>query len=178
MEETLGRYVKFVDCLNEWVGRGTAWLMLGAVLAAFTVVVMRKFFNTGFIWMQDVYVWQHGVAFMIGSAYTLLHGGHVRVDIFYIRGNARQRAWVNLIGTLVFLAPWLIVLAWTTFPFVALSWRIFEPSTQPGGLPGVFLLKSVILVFAGLMALQGSAMAARSVLVLRGREEFALAAED
>ncbi len=178
MEEPLGRYVRFVEGINEWVGRGTAWLMLGAVLAAFIVVFMRKFLNIGFIWMQDVYVWQHGVAFMLGAGYTLLHGGHVRVDIFYMRGNSRQRAWVNLIGTLVFLAPWLIVVAWTSLPFVALSWRIFEPSTQPGGLPGVFLLKTVILVFTALMALQGSAMAVRSLLVLRGREEFALLTDE
>jgi len=176
--DSWGRYVTFVEGINEWVGRGTAWMMLGAVVAAFTVVVMRKFFNTGFIWMQDVYVWQHGVAFMLGAGYTFLHGGHVRVDIFYIRGNVRHRAWVNLFGTLVFLAPWLIVLAWTTLPFVQLSWRLLEPSTQPGGLPGVFLVKTAILVFAGLMALQGSAMLVRSVLVLTGHEEFSLASDE
>ncbi|MFQ5970845.1 MAG: TRAP transporter small permease subunit [Alphaproteobacteria bacterium] len=178
METGLIAYVRAVDRVNDLIGRTTAWLILGAVLVAFAVVVMRKVFNLGFIWMQDLYVWQHAVVFMLGAGYTLLWNGHVRVDIFYSRASVRGRAWIDLLGTFIFLLPWLIVVAWTSLPFVVLSWRLFEPSPQPDGLPGVFLLKTVIIAFALLVALQGLALSARSVLVLLGREEFSPERQD
>ena len=130
----LNSFARTIDAINDWIGRTTAWLTLGAVVIAFAVVVMRKAFNVGFVWMQDLYVWQHAVVFMIGAGYTFLHGGHVRVDIFYVNASRRGRAWIDLFGTVVFLLPWLIVVAWTSWPFVRLSWRLLEPSAQPNGL--------------------------------------------
>ena len=165
-------YVRNTERLNEWVGRTVAWLIVGAVVVAFLVVVLRKFFNVGFIWMQDLYVAQHAVAFMLGAGYTLLHGGHVRVDILYQQGSARRRAWIDLFGTVVFLLPWLIVVTWMSWPFVERSWALFERPAQPNGLPGVFALKTVLLVFTALLAVQGTALAARSLLVLRGHPDY------
>jgi TRAP-type mannitol/chloroaromatic compound transport system permease small subunit len=86
--------------------------------------------------------------------------------------NARRRAIVDLFGTVVFLLPWLAVILYYGMPFLTLSWRLLEPSSQAGGLPGYFLLKSAIPTFCVLVALQGLALAARSLLVLSGREEF------
>jgi TRAP-type mannitol/chloroaromatic compound transport system permease small subunit len=165
--------VRVVDRINEAVGRLVAFLTLGAVLVCFLVVVLRYVFSTGFIWMQELYVWQHAVVFMLGAGYTLLHGGHVRVDIFYARMSPRRRAAVDLFGTLIFLLPWLGVLLYYGIPFLALSWRLLEPSAQSDGLPGYFLLKSVIPAFCLLVGLQGLSLAGRSLLVLAGREEFA-----
>ena len=172
----LEAFVRWADRLNEKVGRAVAWLTLGTVAVCFLVVVLRYVFSIGFVWMQELYVWQHATVFMVGAGYTFLHGGHVRVDIFYARMSTRRRAWVDLVGTLVFLLPWLGVVLWYGYPFLALSWRLLEPSAQSDGLPGYFILKSVIPVFCVLVGLQGLALAARSLLVLRGREGFTPAA--
>jgi TRAP-type mannitol/chloroaromatic compound transport system permease small subunit len=166
-------YVRGVDRINEFVGRAVAWLTLGTVATCFLVVVLRYGFSVGSICLQEAYVWQHATVFMVGAGYTFLHAGHVRVDIFYSRMSPRRKAWVDLGGTLVFLLPWLGVLVWFGLPFIELSWRIREGSSQAGGCPGFFLLKSVIMLFALLVAIQGVALAARSVLVLAGRDEFA-----
>jgi TRAP-type mannitol/chloroaromatic compound transport system permease small subunit len=161
-------YVRFADRCNDVIGRAVAWLTLGTVVVCFVVVVLRYAFSIGFIWLQELYVWQHGAVFMLGAGYALLHGSHVRVDIVYARLGARRRAWIDLIGTAVFLLPWLAIVLWYGLPFVGLSWRLLEPSAQMGGLPGYFLLKSVIVLFAVLVGAQGLASAARSVLAIRG----------
>ena len=166
-------FIRIVDAVNAAVGRVVAWLTLGTVLVCFLVVVLRYVFSVGFVWMQELYVWQHAVVFMLGAGYTLLHGGHVRVDIFYARMDPRRRAIVDLIGTFLFLMPWLGVVLYYGMPFLTLSWRLLEPSSQSDGLPGYFILKSVIPAFCMLVGLQGLALASRSILVLAGREEFA-----
>ena len=88
----LAAFVRFVDRLNDAVGRGVAWLTLAMVLIAFAVVLLRYVFSVGWVWMQESYVWLHGIVFMLGAGYTLLHQGHVRVDIFYRDAAARRRA--------------------------------------------------------------------------------------
>jgi TRAP-type mannitol/chloroaromatic compound transport system permease small subunit len=165
--------IRAIDMLNEVVGRVVAWLTFGTVSVCFLVVILRYVFSIGFVWLQELYVWQHAIVFMLGAGYTFLHGGHVRVDIFYARMSPRRRAIVDLFGTLVFLLPWLAVILYYGMPFLTLSWRLLEPSSQAGGLPGYFLLKSVIPTFCVLVGLQGLALAARSLLVLSGREEYA-----
>lgn len=166
-------YIRLVERLNDWVGRTVAWVTLGTVAVCAAVVALRYLFSTGWIWLQELYVWQHAVVFMLGAGYTFMRDEHVRVDILYAQMPPRRRAWVDLFGTCAFLLPWLVVLVWYGWSFVALSWRLREPSAQAGGLPGYFLLKSVILLFALLVGLQGLALAARSLLVLAGRAEFA-----
>jgi TRAP-type mannitol/chloroaromatic compound transport system permease small subunit len=165
--------IRTIDMLNEIAGRVIAWLTFGTVSVCFLVVILRYVFSIGFVWLQELYVWQHAIVFMLGAGYTFLHGGHVRVDIFYARMSPRRRAIVDLFGTLVFLLPWLAVILYYGMPFLTLSWRLLEPSSQAGGLPGYFLLKSVIPTFCVLVGLQGLALAARSLLVLSGREEYA-----
>ncbi|HET9692773.1 MAG TPA: TRAP transporter small permease subunit, partial [Steroidobacteraceae bacterium] len=77
----LRRFVHAVDALNEWIGRGVAWLTLGCVLTCFAVVVLRYAFDVGYPWLQELYVWQHATVFMVGAGYTMLHRGHVNVDL-------------------------------------------------------------------------------------------------
>ena len=105
---------------------------------------------------------------MVGVGYTLLHDGHVRIDIFYRAASARAKAWVNLIGTLVFLFPTVITVAWFIFPYVMLSWSRFESSREAGGMECLFIWKTTMLMFCILLFLQGVALALRSMLVLRG----------
>jgi TRAP-type C4-dicarboxylate transport system permease small subunit len=107
----LYHFVKGVDACNEWIGRTVAWLTLGCVLTCFAVVLLRYAFNIGYPWMQELYVWQHAIVFMAGAGYTMLHRGHVNVDVMYGRLGERGKAWVDILGTLFFLFPWLAILA-------------------------------------------------------------------
>ena len=98
-------FVRGIDAINDWIGRAAAWLTLGCVLTCFAVVVLRYAFGIGFPWMQELYVWQHAAVFMAGAGYTMLHRGHVNVDVLYGRLNPRGKAWIDILGTLVFLFP-------------------------------------------------------------------------
>jgi len=138
------------------------------VLVTFTSVVLRYGFSLGWIWLQESYIWLHGIAFMLGAGYTLLHDGHVRVDLIYRGAGPRYKAWVDLCGALLLLMPTIVVVAWFSWSYVIDSWIYLEGSSATGGLPGLFLLKTVLLVFCGLVGLQGLALAGRSLLMLRG----------
>lgn len=161
-------FVRAVDAINDWVGRTVAWLTLGCVITCFAVVVLRYGLDIGFPWLQEFYVWQHAIVFMAGAGYTMLHRGHVNVDVLYGRMSARGQAWLDIFGTLVFLFPWLTVVAITSAPFVISSWSIREASSTADGMPAVFLLKSLLWVFCALLFLQGLALIARRGLFLAG----------
>lgn len=169
----LAALVRFIDRVNDVIGRGVAWLTLAMVLLTFSVVVLRYGFALGWVWLQESYVWLHGVVFMVGASYTLLHNGHVRVDIFYRPASARYKAVVDLCGALFLLLPLLVLIAFVGYPYVAASWDNWEASREAGGLEGLYLLKTVILVFCALLTAQAVSMVVRSILFLRGREEFA-----
>ena len=141
------------------------------VLVTFVVVVMRYVFDAGLIWVQESVVWMHAVVFMLGAAYTLQAEEHVRVDVFYRTMSERRRAWVDLIGVLVFLLPLCVFLGWKSFDFVVQSWSLREASRESGGLPYPFLpiLKSVLLLMPLTVALQGISLVLRSLKTLRGR---------
>jgi TRAP-type mannitol/chloroaromatic compound transport system permease small subunit len=157
-----------VDALNEWTGRAVAWLTLGCVLTCFAVVVLRYVFDLGFPWLQELYVWQHAAVFMAGAGYTMLHRGHVNVDVLYGQAGPRRQAWVDIVGTLLFLFPWLAVIAYTSAPFVTSSWGIREGSSNADGMPALYLLKSLLWVFCVALFLQGLALIARRTLFLAG----------
>lgn len=163
-------FVRVVDGLNEWIGRAVAWLTLACVLTCFAVVVLRYGFNVGYPWLQELYVWQHAAVFLLGAGYTLLHGGHVNVDIFYGRMNPRRKAWLDIFGTLVFLFPWLAVIAFVSAPFILSSWAVRESSGGTDGMPALYLLKSALWAFCALLFVQGLALIARRALFLAGRE--------
>jgi TRAP-type mannitol/chloroaromatic compound transport system permease small subunit len=173
VQSALASFVRGVDAANEWIGRGVAWLVAAMVAITFFVVVLRYAFSSGWVWMQESYVWLHGVVFMMAAGYTLLHDGHVRVDIFYRPASARFKAWVDIGGALLLLLPFAALIGIESFGYVIESWSKQEASREAGGLPGLFLLKTVIWVFCALVALQGLSLAARSALVLFGHPEFA-----
>ena len=159
-----------LDRTSSITGKAAAWLTLFMVIVTFIVVIMRYVFDAGLIWMQESVVWMHAVVFMLGAAYTLRAEEHVRVDIFYRTMSERRRAWVDLIGVIVFLMPLCTFLAWASFDFVTQSWSIGESSRESGGLPYPFvpLLKSVLLLMPIAVSLQGLSLLVRSVKTLRG----------
>ena len=71
------------------MGRITSWLVLLMVLTTFAVATFRYGFSLGWVWLQELYVWMHGAIIMVGVGYTLLHDGHVRIDIFYRAASER-----------------------------------------------------------------------------------------
>ena len=167
-----------INRLNNFVGKWTAWLALTMVLVQFVVVVMRYIFGIGSIMMQESVIYMHGILFMVGAGYTLLHEGHVRVDIFYREASPRTKAIVDLLGAIFFLIPVSILIWAYSWSYVVQSWSVFEGSKETSGIQGVFLLKSVILVFCGLMILQAISMIIASVLRLTGNEPLIPAVEE
>jgi TRAP-type mannitol/chloroaromatic compound transport system permease small subunit len=111
--------------------------------------------------------------FMLAAAWTLRLGGHVRVDVFYADAAPRTKAKIDLAGALLLLLPFALVLAWLAVPYAARSWAILERSQESSGLPLVFVLKTVIPLFAILMSLQGLAQAIRAVQLLAGSADAA-----
>lgn len=170
--DALAGFVRTIDKINETVGRAVSWLTLAMVLITFAVVVLRYVFSLGWVWMQEFYVCLHGIVFMVGAGYTLLHNGHVRVDIFYRPATDRYRALVDLCGAILLLAPMIVMVFIGSWDYVIRSWAGLEESREAGGLPGLFLLKSVLWIFCLLVAAQGLSLAARSILILNGRTEF------
>jgi TRAP-type mannitol/chloroaromatic compound transport system permease small subunit len=155
-----------IDRLTTAVGRAVAWLALGVVLLQFALVVARYLFGLGSIWLTETVIYAHATLFMLAAAWTLRTGGHVRVDVFYAEAGPRTRAKIDLAGALILLLPFALVLVWLGVPYAARSWAILERSQETSGLPLVFALKTLIPLFAIMMALQGIAQAIRALSAL------------
>ncbi|HEY5216605.1 MAG TPA: TRAP transporter small permease subunit [Pseudolabrys sp.] len=155
-----------IDRLTTGIGRTVAWLALAVVLLQFALVVARYLFGLGSIWVTEAVIYGHATLFMLAAAWTLRAGGHVRVDVFYAEASPRTRAIIDLLGALLLLLPFAIVLIWLSLPYAARSWDILERSQESSGLPLVYLLKTLIPLFALLMALQGVAQAIRALTAL------------
>ena len=139
------------------------------VLVAFLIVVLRKFFDSGFIWMQESLIWMHAAVFMLGAAYTLQMEEHVRVDIFYRDMSERRRAWVNFLGVLLFVLPLCVFFVITAFSYASVSWTLHETSLNAGGLPypAIPLLKTLLIIMPVAVALQGLSLLLRSLQTIR-----------
>ena len=159
-------FADMIDRLTVALGRTAAWLALAIVLVQFGLVVARYVFSAGSVPATESVIYGQGLLVALTAAWTLAAGGHVRVDIFYADASPRRRAIVDLVGTLCLLLPFMLTLFWLSVPYAARSWAIMERSQETGGLPLVFVLKTLIPLFAALMALQGVAQAIRAVGVL------------
>ena len=125
------------------------------VLVTCVIVLARYLFNSGSIAFQESVMYMHGTVFMLGIAFTLKEQGHVRVDVLHERLGLRARAVIEMAGSVLFLIPVSVVILLSSFEYVAFSWSLKESSAQPSGLPGVYLLKTLIPMMAGLLLLQG-----------------------
>lgn len=173
MLNALRAFAAVIDRGNERIGRGLAFLVWMIALVCAVVVGLRYIFHMSFTWMQELYVWIHAVVFLAGASFAMLVNAHVRVDILHTKWSLRTRTIVEIAGAFVFTMLWTVVLAWLTWPFIVDSWSILEGSAQPNGMPGVFLLRTMLLVFCVLMTLQCLAVVARGILVLAGDEAAA-----
>lgn len=157
---------RYSNAFSEWTGKWVAWLTLVMVFTVFVVVVLRYLFDWGRIDMQESAIYLHATIFMLGSAYTLKHDDHVRVDIFYRPAAPKTKAWINLLGVLFLLLPMMVFIFLMSWEYVAVSWSMHEGSREAGGLNGVWLLKGLILVMPCLVILQGLGQLAESSLTL------------
>ena len=164
--------IRLICGLNSLAGRFFSWFALAIVLVCFTVVVLRYVFAVSFVWMQDLYVWLNGAMFTAVAGFALLRDDHVRVDIYYREASHERKAIADAVGAVLFLLPFSLVVFVYALPFVERSWSVLEASGSVGGLQGLFVLKSFILLFAVLLALQGLVLMLRSFLVLSGHADL------
>ena len=162
----LRAFVQIVDAFTDLCGRLLSWLVLFMAVLTTCVVVLRYGFDIGSIATQETVTYMHGCVFLLGAAYALKKGAHVRVDIFYRYFSARTRAWVDSLGGIVFLLPLCAFILASSWGYVSESWGMRESSAEPGGIPAVFLLKTLIPLMPINLALQGMADILRNALVL------------
>lgn len=164
-----------IGALNEFVGRLLGWLALALVLLVFGLVAVRYGLGAGSIAAQELAAWLHSLVFLLGAAFALKRDAHVRVDLVYQRLSPRGKAAADLIGTVVLLLPFCAFLGWVSLDYVGMAWSIHEASREPGGLPGVFLLKTLIPVAAVLLGAQGVAQAIDAWMRWRSADSVAAA---
>lgn len=161
-----------IENFNRLIGRSVAWLCFFMVMVTSVVVIERYWLQSGSIRMQESISFMHALVFMLAAAYTLAAGDHVRVDVFYGRMSARNKARVDLIGTVLLLFPFCAFLLWSSWDYMMISWEIEETSQEAGGLPFPFpsLVKSCIPLTALLLMLQGFSMIVRCAAQLFNSE--------
>ncbi|PIX20293.1 MAG: C4-dicarboxylate ABC transporter permease [Deltaproteobacteria bacterium CG_4_8_14_3_um_filter_51_11] len=161
--EILQSICRWIDSINEWIGRGVAFITAGLVVVMFSDVVMRYLFKKSFVLVQELEWHLFGFIFLIGAGYTLLYDGHVRVDVIYQKLKPVAKAWINLLGTIFFLIPGCLMVIITSWKFTHNSWMVFEGSPDPGGIPLRFIIKGAITVGFALLLMQGLALGLRSL---------------
>lgn len=150
------------EAVGACAGRVVSWLSLAVVLLMFATVAMRYLFNTGAPWQTELVLSLHAVAFLAAMGYTLQEGEQVRVDVLYAHFTPRRKAWVNLLGSVLLLMPLCVLLIWFSWSFVGSSWALREASSEYNGMPGIFLVKSFLVIGPGLLMVQGIAAALRA----------------
>lgn len=161
--KVLRRAGERLDAINRTIGSGARWLALAMLLVQFGVVVLRYVFGSSYIAFQEAVIYLHAALFMLCIGYTLLLDGHVRVDVFYSEMSARRRAAIDFFGSILFLIPTCLALLWFTWRFAANSWAIREGAMSVGGIPAVFVLKSLVPLMAVLLLIQGISLALRAL---------------
>jgi TRAP-type mannitol/chloroaromatic compound transport system permease small subunit len=166
--ENLKKTSAIIDSINRNLGRATSWLALSMVALMFFNVISRYTFNMNLIWQQELVGFMHAIVFLAAAGYTLLDDKHVRVDVSYQGMSPKRQALVDMVGTVIFLFPVCAAISYFSAGFIINSWHITEASSEYNGMPGVFLLKSCILVFTGSLGLQGVSTICKSLITLRG----------
>jgi len=161
-----------VDALNDAIGVGVRWLVLLMVVVGALSSVVRYFsrglgLTLNLTPVTEAQWYLFSAVFLLGAAYALRHGVHVRVDVLYERLPHRTRTWIDLVGTMLFLIPFAVLMLWVSFPAVRSSWRIRESSPDPGGLPR-YPIKALILVSFTLLLLQALSQVVKHVDAIRG----------
>ncbi len=165
------KLVNFIDNISEKIGSLVSWICTLMVLVVFYDTIMRYAFNKGNVALQELEWHLFAVVFLLGAAYTLKEGGHVRVDILYMSFSKKTKAWIDFIGTFVFLIPFAIMVILSSKIFIQNSWLVREVSPDPGGLPARYLLKAMIPFGFSLLIIQGVSEALKNFMVIMGYKQ-------
>ena len=157
----------FIDALNERLGKTIAWLALLMGWTQASIIGLLFFFSVGSLQLQESILYMNGTLFMLALGWTYKHDDHVRVDLFYRQMSKERKAKVNFIGILLFLLPLSLVMLWTSAPYALKAWIILEGSRETGGIPALFLLKTIIPLSALLLACQAISEAARAYKTIK-----------
>lgn len=159
----LPRIVARIDRLAIWSGSVVSWLIVPMVMSLVYEVVARYFFNAPTIWAYDVTFITYGTFFMLGSAFTLQRGGHIRTDSYYGQWSPRTQGLTDTICYLVIFFPPLIVFLFVTWDFFWVSFMRDERSVTSPWLPPIWPLKAVLPLTCVLLLVQGIAELLRSI---------------
>jgi TRAP-type mannitol/chloroaromatic compound transport system permease small subunit len=161
------RYIHFADTVSAWFGKAFAWLILVMAFGVGYEVFMRYMLGRPTTWAFDVTYIMYGTLFMMGGAYTLSRGGHVRGDFIYRLWQPRTQAKVELVLYFLFFFPGVLALIFSGWRYAARSWRFFEVSSySPAGIP-IYQFKSIIVAAGLLLLIQGIAQVFRCILCIR-----------
>jgi TRAP-type mannitol/chloroaromatic compound transport system permease small subunit len=160
-------YIRFADALSAWFGKTFGWLVVLMTFGMSYEVLVRYFFNAPTPWALDISFIMYGTLFMMGGAYTLSRGGHVRGDFLYRNWSPRRQAGVDLVLYFLFFFPGILALVVTGWKYAGRSWGYGEVSVNsPAGIP-IYQFKSVIVAAGILLLIQGLAQVFRCILCLR-----------
>ena len=166
----LKKIIFFIENITSKIGRKVSWLILFMTLIAFSVALLRYFFNIGFVWMQELYIWMHGLVFLLAAAYTLQEDKHVRVDIFYRKFSEKNKAYINVFFSILFIIPFILIVSKYSIPYILKSWLSLEKSREAGGLQFLYIYKTSIILFCFFLFIQTIALILRCVLVISKKE--------
>ena len=140
-------FVRVINKLARFLEQFCSWALLLMALLTFSIVVLRYVFNINYVSLQESVIYLHAFVFLMGSATAYLSDEHVRIDFFYNQQNGNKKFLINLLGSLFLLWPVIVFVFYESVSYVSDSWRVHEISQDPGGLPFVYLLKTLILIF-------------------------------
>lgn len=160
-------FIKIINSINRYIGEIISWFTLLMVLITFLVVVLRYGFNIGFIWMQESVRFMYAAVFLLCGGYTLLKDKHVRVDVLYLNLSTKNKAIIDLLGSIFLLLPVCFVIFYYSWSYVINSWEQMEGSIEERGLHLVFLMKTFIWAFAILVSLQSISIIINSCIILK-----------
>jgi TRAP-type mannitol/chloroaromatic compound transport system permease small subunit len=164
------RVLHAIDGISTWVGKASAWLIIGLMALVCAEVFKRYLLNMPTAWIFDASNIFYGSLFMLAGAYTLAQNAHVRGDFLYSSMRPRTQATLDLLLYVVFFVPGILALVYAGYDYAALSWRIGEHSTTTADGPPIYHFKSVIPIAGGLVLLQGFAEILRCLVCLKTGE--------
>ena len=156
-----------IDRLNEWIGKSVIWLILLAILVSAVNATVRKVFSISSNAWLELQWYLYGAAFMLAAAYTLKENEHIRIDIFYGTRSRRAQHWIDLVGHVLFLTPFVVLMTWMTFPYAYQAWKIGQISTNAGGLI-IWPARAILAAGFALLSLQAVSEIIKKIAVMKG----------
>ncbi len=163
-------YIKIITSINKKIGSVVSWLSLILVLVVCYDVIVRYVFKESSVALQELEWHLFALLFLVGAAYTLQLDAHVRVDLFYTRLTESKKAFIDFIGSLLFLIPFCLLAIYSSFDFVKFSFIVKETSPDAGGLPARYILKAIIPISFFFLLLEGIALTFKSYLIIKNQK--------